>query len=454
LGVARLILGGAVVDKFGGSFMQTPLSLVCSEGDDVELVHRFVASGADICAVDEDGLLPIHQAIATQRVAILEYFANLLKWKKDLGTKLDRPSLFYYGDRNFGRLPTAQQALELCARWDWAEGVKMFEGSVFSREEIIDTLRQVMKNAVSGFQNIQLLFVEWKGDKIEPKTLLKILSLQNHGDFKLFDSLLELEPEVVLTSLLQYRAFSLITSLMQQEYFEMDVAELYLTKICGHLEFLEKRSMDLYSTIPCPFEICYSLPKFFLKQTAAEYVALALANPAFHGLELIRVLNFFQIKFEGSRRFFEKLVVRAVRQGKEADDVTDILLCFREVNICRNEDGENALFIALLHYPEMDNVMFEALVKWCEFGKKIYDLVSDEERLQIVKNVKEQREEPGLQLGLLHYSRDQESPDPDFKFYKGQRRDVFGHYKGKDMFELAKYLKEKMHFVKFRTLLA
>ena len=64
------------MDKFGGSFEQTPLALVCGEmeGSNIELVHRFVSAGADIAALDDDDLLPIHRAIRNERILVLEYF--------------------------------------------------------------------------------------------------------------------------------------------------------------------------------------------------------------------------------------------------------------------------------------------------------------------------------------------------------------------------------------------
>lgn len=117
--VTLLLLAGAVVDKYGGSFQQTVLTLAAGEIGSVELVRKFVSSGADLAAVDEDTFLPIHRAIQYKRLGVIEYFARLLRWCPQ---QVDAPPLLYYSDATFALLPSKEETLELCAAIDWSVG--------------------------------------------------------------------------------------------------------------------------------------------------------------------------------------------------------------------------------------------------------------------------------------------------------------------------------------------
>ncbi len=89
------------MDKFGGSFQQTPLILAAGEVGDEVITSRLVAgaslasvvfphspsqkhpkkAGADLVARDEDGFIALHRAVMRQRLPVLNYFAELLRWK-------------------------------------------------------------------------------------------------------------------------------------------------------------------------------------------------------------------------------------------------------------------------------------------------------------------------------------------------------------------------------------
>jgi hypothetical protein len=113
--ITWLLLAGAVVDKFGGSFMQTPLALAAGEVGNAVIVQRLVVAGADIAAVDEDGLLAIHRAVWYRKLDVLNYFSLLLRWKRDTdNSMMSRPALLYYSDKSFYLLPDMLACANMC----------------------------------------------------------------------------------------------------------------------------------------------------------------------------------------------------------------------------------------------------------------------------------------------------------------------------------------------------
>jgi hypothetical protein len=212
--VQLLLLGGAVVDKYGGSFQQTPLALVCGLANSVDLVHRFVAAGANIAAVDEDGLLPVHRAMLAHSLPVLNYFARLFRWKSDEETQMDRPTLLHFSDRSFHLVPTVESAFDLCVTLDWLEGVEFLAPHLPKGDALERARKQLSADVISV--NVEGWMSRNGGGVTLSSLQCWCVDHRIKGSFASNPRLLrELDKVEVLEVLLRFRAWPLLREYMQ-----------------------------------------------------------------------------------------------------------------------------------------------------------------------------------------------------------------------------------------------
>lgn len=181
--ISILLLGGAVVDKFGGSFQQTPLVLAAGECGNAVITQRLVAAGADLAAEDEDGFLAMHRAISLHRLEVLNYFAELLRWKlvgKGLSQgMMTRPVMLSFSIFS-SRLPDPQKCCELIASVDWLEGLLFMRDQVgIPQAAIVNYAMEACEG--SSYSCKTLLQWLWKERAIDERNprLFEILSSDN-----------------------------------------------------------------------------------------------------------------------------------------------------------------------------------------------------------------------------------------------------------------------------------
>ncbi len=345
--VQMLLLGGAVVDKYGGSFQQTPLALVCGlANSSLDLVHRFVAAGADIGAVDEDGLLPIHRAMLARSLPVFNYFARLLHWKSDEDSRMDRPSLLHFSDVNFHLLPTLEKAFDMCVISDWGDGLQLLAPSM--PNEGRDRARDILK-----LGNYYRPEVERWLMAHDSTPGLGILRLVFHDDcldlaVKQQAYLKTVDPLDLLERALCGRAWTVLRFLMKIGIFAgLSLLQMYMEHLAAKRPFYSNsyrvaERVEVEDTIASPKEWHENCE--LGKYSSETALNLLLASEC-KGRNLVLCLLFLVSKYPPAN-----LLERLASDGKHRlSDVAVLNFCLQSANVLKcNDKGDSVLHVLLL----------------------------------------------------------------------------------------------------------